>query len=1100
MAVSDEPKKPAVSVQISYAGIVAWAQSAWPDYWERAAYAVIVLVAAGLRFWDLGSRSFNHDESLHATYSWYLYNGQGYTHDPMMHGPFQFHMNALLWKVLGFLSSAPFLSNWAHWGPSDYTARMLPAIFGTGLVVLPFFFRGYIGRVGALLAALFLAFSPVLLYFSRFARNDIYIGFFTLAAVICMWRYLSERRPLYLYLIAGILALSFATKEVTFLTSALFLLYLDLLFAWQLVDQVRSRTDPTAVAAEETADTKRSRRVRRKEAPPPRQQPRSAAWWAFVFVCLVPVAWLVAILWPLIEKQRGRWKLDAWPLSGDLLIIVGTLAGVQFAAGVQMLPFIGDKGYYLDVAGHENTLMKMSVFMFLAVSAYIGLLWRPRTWLIAAGIFYVIFVLLYTTFFTNMGGFWSGIWGSFDYWLQQQHVQRGDQPVYYYLMLLPMYDFLPLVFAFAGAAWLLLRRQFTLSLIVVLAVCAIVFAYFTLSASLAGMIPVLVIVGAALFALRVDLFDAFLIFWAVGAMIAFATAGEKMPWLTVHMTVPIIILAAKSLNSLYERFRVSPPLRWSNPEMLVLLSAVAGLASMSIFWITGFSSVGAALALVLGIAAAGLIARAVKLHGRLLGAQTAAALLVPALFVFTVRDTIRANFDLGTWPREILSYADTSPGIPWARDQLVALGKQSGLERNYPIVVDNEVAWPMVWYLRDYKPQWASSSMAPPIAGSIVILKTGHESWMEPYLDQYYAPVSIRHLWWFGDGPQYYQGITAGGFVKDLFDKSVWNVWRNYFVWRKVPWQPPPNDTLVYIPKQLATAGGATLKPPPSIPTVTIAPANQTVIGAGQLNEPTDVTLDAAGNIYVSDGRNNRIQEFGSDGKAIRTLQPSGDKSFSEPWSVAVGADGSIYVADTWNHRVWKYDADLNVVWQTKPEVAFFGPRDMVVLPDGNLLVADTGNKRILKLASSNGDVLATYGTDGSGPGQFNEPVGLALGPNGDIYVADTWNGRVQHFDSSFKYLNEFTVKGWGSTEVTAKPFLAVLPDGRVIISNPANARIELYNQQGQAVAAWTLPAVSNDVNGRPVGMALDSQGFLYVVDCAGNVVYRLPVASLTGP
>ena len=1100
MAVSDEPKKPAVSVQISYAGVVAWLQANWPRYWERGAYAVIVLVAAGLRFWDLGSRSLNHDESLHATYSWYLYNGNGYIHDPMMHGPFQFHMNALLWKALSFLSTAPFLSNWAHWGPSDYTARMLPAIFGTALVVLPFFFRGYIGRAGALFAALFLAFSPVLLYFSRFARNDIYIGFFTLAAVICMWRYLSERRPLYLFLIAGILALSFATKEVTFLTSALFLLYLDLLFAWELVDQMRSRAEAAVVADQQTADAKPSRRSRKKEAPPPEPQAKNrTAWWAFIFVCLVPVAWLIAIVWPLIEKQRARWKLDEWPLSGDLLIIVGTLAGVQFAAAVQMLPFIGDKGYYLDVAGHEDTLMKMSVFMFLAVSAYIGLLWRPRTWLIAAGIFYVIFVLLYTTFFTNMGGFWSGIWGSFDYWLQQQNVQRGDQPVYYYLMMLPMYDFLPLVFAVAGAAWLLLRRQFVLSLIALLAVFAVVFAYFTVSPSLVGLIPVLVVVGAVLFALRLDLFDAFLIFWAVGALIAFATAGEKMPWLTVHMTVPIIILAAKSLNGLYERFRVPLPLRWRSPETLVLLAAAAGALSMIILWASAFSSTGAVLALILGIAAAGLIARAITLHGGLLGAQAAAALLIPALFVFTVRDTMRANFDLGTWPREILSYADTSPGIPWARDQLVSLGSQSGLDRNYPIVVDNEIAWPMVWYLRDYKPQWASSSMAPPIAGSLVIIKTANQSWMEPYLDQYEAPVSIRHLWWFGDGPQYYQGITAGGFVKSLFDKSVWNVWRNYFVWRKVPWQPPPDDTLVYIPKELATEGGTALTPPPSIPTVTIAPASQAVIGAGQLNEPTDVTLDAAGNVYVSDGKNNRIQVFGSDGQVLRTLQPSGDNALNEPWSVAVGADGSIYVADTWNHRVSKYDANFNLLWQTASTVGFFGPRDLLPLPDGSLLVADTGNKRILKLGS-NGDVLASYGGDGADPGKFNEPVGLAVGPNGDIYVADTWNGRVQHFDSSLKFISQFTVKGWGSTEVTAKPYLAVLPDGRVIISNPANARIELYNQQAQPVVAWELPAASSGAKGRPVGMALDGQGFLYVADCAGNEVYRLPVASLTGP
>jgi sugar lactone lactonase YvrE len=452
------------------------------------------------------------------------------------------------------------------------------------------------------------------------------------------------------------------------------------------------------------------------------------------------------------------------------------------------------------------------------------------------------------------------------------------------------------------------------------------------------------------------------------------------------------------------------------------------------------------------------------------------------------------------WPREILSYADTSPDSP--RDQLVSLSKQSGLDRKYPVVVDNELAWPMVWYLRDYEPQWASSTMSPPVTGSIVILKTGHESWMEPYLDQYQAPVSIRHLWWFGDGPQFYQGVNLGDFAKSLFDKGDWNVWRNYFVWRQVPWAPPPNDVLVYLPNTIAVEGGTALTPPPSIPTVTIGAADQAIIGAGKLNEPTDVTLDAGGNIYVSDGKSNSIQIFSSDGALLRTLQPSGD----DACRAVVGRRGvdGIYVSDTWhfeaNGRVAKYDANLNLVWATKQDMGLYGPRDLIMLPDGNLLVADTGNKRIIELSSSTGDIVDTHGGDGSGPGQFNEPVGLAIGPNGDIYVADTWNGRVQHFDSTFKYLGEFTVKGWGSKEVTAKPYLAVLSDGRVIVGNPANGRIELYNQQGKPLVAWELPAASTGAKGRPVGMAMDAGALLYVADCAGNQVYRLPVASLTGP
>ena len=62
----------------------------------------IVTVAAALRFWDLGARAIHHDESLHATYSWYFMRlAPIYVHDPLMHGPFQFHAMALVFKIFG---------------------------------------------------------------------------------------------------------------------------------------------------------------------------------------------------------------------------------------------------------------------------------------------------------------------------------------------------------------------------------------------------------------------------------------------------------------------------------------------------------------------------------------------------------------------------------------------------------------------------------------------------------------------------------------------------------------------------------------------------------------------------------------------------------------------------------------------------------------------------------------------------------------------------------------------------------------------------------------------------------------------------------------
>ena len=176
-------------------------------WWELAAYAALLLAAAVSRLWDLGSRAVHHDESLHAYYSWILSNGSGYTHDPMMHGPFQFEATAAVFLVLG---------------DSDYTSRLVYAVAGIALVAMPFLLRRRMGRLGALFASAMLAASPAMLYFSRFSRNDILMAVWTLGLVACAWRYIDEGKNRYLYAAAALLALAFATKETAFIISAVF--------------------------------------------------------------------------------------------------------------------------------------------------------------------------------------------------------------------------------------------------------------------------------------------------------------------------------------------------------------------------------------------------------------------------------------------------------------------------------------------------------------------------------------------------------------------------------------------------------------------------------------------------------------------------------------------------------------------------------------------------------------------------------------------------------------------------------------------------------------------------------------------------------------
>src|SRR5512136_3494037 len=105
--------------------------AAWKLDVEKGLYILFTLAAILTRFWRLGDRVMSHDESLHAYFSWGLYMGRGFQHTPLMHGPFLFHINALIYSLFG---------------ADDFTARISAALFGVILVLLPWVLRKWLGR------------------------------------------------------------------------------------------------------------------------------------------------------------------------------------------------------------------------------------------------------------------------------------------------------------------------------------------------------------------------------------------------------------------------------------------------------------------------------------------------------------------------------------------------------------------------------------------------------------------------------------------------------------------------------------------------------------------------------------------------------------------------------------------------------------------------------------------------------------------------------------------------------------------------------------------------------------------------------------------
>ncbi len=1004
---------------------------------DVVAFGALIAVAAALRFWDLGARALHHDESLHATFSWYFYSGSVYRHDPLMHGPFQFMINA---------------ANFFLFGPSDYTARLPHALFGTALVGLPFLLRKQIGIKAAFIAAVFFCFSPTLLYYSRFDREDAYDMFFTTAMVVCLWRFLDEHKMAWLYGLAGVTAFSFATKETTFIEVAIILVFIDLLLAIELGKPKEGEEADTATVF-------------------------------FRTLGLVPFAWAIAALWPLLgAKPFGRDKL---PAAGDVMVVLGTLSLPQFAAAVQAMPllknmhFFSNKGYFAlsTVTGPtpEDTMRMVTVATLIIVSMYVGMvLWKPKQWAIAAACFYIPYILLFTTFFMNQpmpwrdafwqghGGFFSGIWGSLDYWLDQQNVRRGSQPTYYYAIVTPLYEFLPLVLALAGAAWM---------------------------------------------AIKGDAFKRWLLFWFVGIFIGLTMAGEKMPWLEVYIAIPLALIAAVVLARAVENLKFSLE-RWQELAGIAVAS-VAGTLLLVSFDSAALNYAGGAL---LALAAGGAVYLLAS-EGVLAGARAGLVIAVSMLLFLSARAGTMAAYQHGDIPVEMLVYTQTSPDIPKLMDRIDALAKESKLGYNLPIVVDatDGFSWPWAWYLRDYHdvgyPTITAGYVPPPNA--VLLIAKSNASMVDA---TGYNTMPYKHRWWFIEESyrdltpakvwdRYTNPLLHAGITIPKPDLGKFEELAGFWLNRRSDTFTGSVDAVAYFPASLASfdvrQAPAKPAPPPSKADDGRIVIGKLGTGQGEFNAPSDAFVDSQGNVWVADTNNNRIEKFDRDGQFVGMFGGggSGTGRFNQPWSLTVDSDGFIYVADTWNHRIEKFDKDFKFVsvWgvayfgDNPGPLQMFGPRDIVLGPDGTLWVSDTGNKRLINY-TKNGDFIRSVGQGGTGSGQLNEGVGLAFDATGGLLVADTWNARIERFGADFQSATSFPA-GWTSKDAIHKPYLAVLSDGRIVASEPAKGYLMLFDRTGTPLGTWK-PAD----NARPIGVAATADGGFVFTDAARNEAQVVPV------
>jgi uncharacterized protein (TIGR03663 family) len=200
-------------------------ESAW-----RIGAIVILLIAAGLRVYDLNLVPLHHDEGVNGNFLLRLVREGAYTYDPAnYHGPTLYYFAALIPWIAKLLFGA---SARDTYGLTTFTIRLIPVLFGIGTIVLVFFLRRRLGTVATLAAGLMLAVSPGAVYLSRYFIHETLFVFFTLGIVVAgVWFY-EERNPSYLIPGAASAALLFATKETAFISVGVLFIALILTVAY----------------------------------------------------------------------------------------------------------------------------------------------------------------------------------------------------------------------------------------------------------------------------------------------------------------------------------------------------------------------------------------------------------------------------------------------------------------------------------------------------------------------------------------------------------------------------------------------------------------------------------------------------------------------------------------------------------------------------------------------------------------------------------------------------------------------------------------------------------------------------------------------------
>ncbi len=597
-------------------------------------------------------------------------------------------------------------------------------------------------------------------------------------------------------------------------------------------------------------------------------------------------------------------------------------------------------------------------------------------------------------------------------------------------------------------------------------------------------------------------------YWAIAIVFALTIAGEKMPWLTTHLTVPLILLSGWWLGQVVEGVdrRALRDGGWLALLVTLPLAFLAGAQVLLGLWsdqppFQG-RTVEALTATGNWLAAALIFLGALYIVGRMarrvgIGQLGRLAILSGALVlaVLTARIAILAcyiNYDYAT---EFLVYAHAGPAVKTVLNEVDHIAEITNEGTNMRIVFDDESSWPFTWYFRDY-PNYgylrgeAGSVDATSLDGArIVVVGNKKAADVRRILGDRYYEFSYIRLWW---PMQEYFNLTFDR-VANVFSTNDTNIAARYYrrgIWDM--WWAHDYSTYAQAmcidAKQFRCADEANMGATPDERQQFLASCQMAVVNECQNDDRFDVSKwPVSDRMYFFVDKDIAAQVWdagiGSATVNIRAPEYAEDKVYEDraaeritgdkaamvgPRGMAVDGDGMLYVADTERSRIVVMDGEGNVIRSIgDPSLVAEGeglkqPWDVALGPDGNVYVADTWNNRVA-VYTLTGEFLRAWGHEGvpsadSSPDAMWGPRAIAVGPNGDVYVADTGGKRVRVYTPDGAWVRDIGQGGSLFGQLDEPVGLAFNPiSDELYVAEAWNKRVSVFTADGAPLRSFDV-------------------------------------------